>query len=122
MKNLQESDFLKLLILENESASEYEGKLLRGNFNKSLEGLKPVNIIKKSNLEIVSNQYLKKSVVKAAIGLSAGFVVKKNLMGNSHSPLKKLSGMILEMVIASRVTANAEEIKAIANIVLKKNN
>ena len=94
--------------------------MLKEHFHLAYESVKPVNIIKNTIKEIISSPDLKTKVVNAAIGLSVGFVAKKVFTGKSDNPLIKLSGTILEMVIASKVTANAEEIKSIANIVLKK--
>ena len=63
---------------------------------------------------------IKSGIVNMAMGATTGFIAKKVFTGRSENPLMKLSGVILEMVVASNVTKNAEEIKSIAVIILKK--
>ena len=120
MKTLQPSTVLKQLILVKETEHFVEGKLLREHFHRTYESLKPLNIIKNTFKEIVSVPNLKTNVVNAAICITTGFVAKKVFTGKSHNPLTKLFGIILEMVVASKATKNADEIKSIGSIILKK--
>ena len=59
-------------------------------------------------------------MVNAAIGFTTGFITKKVFTGKSNNPMTKLFGTVLEMVVASKVTKNADEIKSIATIIVKK--
>ncbi len=120
MEKLKAAVVLKQLILVKESEHLIEGKLLKEHFYLTYESLKPINIIKSTFKEIVSAPDLRTNVVNTAIGLTAGLIAKKIFTGKSDNPLKKISGIILEMVIASKVTKNAEEIKSIAAIIIKK--
>ena len=120
MEKLKAVVVLKQLILVKESEHIIEGKLLKEHFHLTYESLNPINIIKSTFKEMVSAPDLKTNVVNTAIGLTAGFIAKKVFTGNSDNPLTKISGIILEMVIASKVTKNAEEIKSIAAIIVKK--
>jgi|ERR1035437_3782309 hypothetical protein len=120
MKKSDAGALLKQLIHEKETEHFIEGKLLREHFHRTYESLKPLNIIKNTFKEMISVPDLKTNVVNAAIGITTGFVVKKVFTGKSHNPLTKLFGIILEIVVASKVTKNADEIKSIGNIILKK--
>ena len=120
MKKLQPSTILKQLILVKETEQFLEGKLLKEHFHRTYESLKPLNILKNTFKEIISVPDLKTNVVNAAIGITTGFVAKKVFTGKSHNPLTKLFGIILEMVVASKATKNADEIKSIGSIILKK--
>lgn len=117
----QEAFFLlKQLISEKESEHLTEEKILKTHFHAAYQSIKPINLIKNTFKEVISSPYFKTNVVNAAIGLTAGFVVKKLFIGESQKALMKLSGIILELVIANKVSKNADEIKSIAGIVLKK--
>lgn len=120
MKKIKETISLKQMILVKETEHFVEGKLLKDHLHNTYESLKPISIMKKTFKEIISDSALKTNVVDAAIGFTTGFVAKKIFTGNSHNPLTKLVGNILEMVIASKVAKNAEEIKIIGSIILKK--
>lgn len=111
---------LKQLISKKESEHFAEGKFLKGHFQVAYQSMKPINLIKSAFKDMISSPDFKTNVVNAAIGLTAGFVVKKIFIGKSPKVLIKLSGIILELVIANKVSNNADEIKAIAGIVLKK--
>lgn len=120
MKKSGASELLKQLILVKEAEQHLEGTLLKEHFHLTYERLKPINIIKNTIIEAISTPDLKNNVVNGAIGLAAGFVAKKVFTGKSDNPLTKLFGIILEMVVASKVTNNADEIKSIASIIMKK--
>jgi len=120
MKKAKASISLKQLILVKETEHFVEGKLLKEHFHRTYESLKPINIIKNTFKEIISAPDLKTNLVDAAIGFTTGFVAKKIFTGRSHNPLTKLVGNILEMVIAGKVAKNADEIKLIGSIILKK--
>lgn len=111
---------LKQLILIKEAEHIVEGKLLKDHFHRAYESLKPVNIIKNTFKEIISGPDLKTNIVDAVIGITTGFVAKKVFTGKSHNPLTKIFGIILEMVVASKITKNVDEIKSLGSIILKK--
>ena len=114
------SVIIKQLILKKEAEHQAEGKLLKDHFHLTYESLKPVNIIKNTIKELISAPDIKTNVVNAALGLTTGFVAKKIFTGKSENQITKLAGVILEMVVASKVAKNADEIKSIAGIILKK--
>ena len=120
MEKLTPDIALKQLILEKEAEYQAEGKLLKEHFYLTCESIKSFNLIKKVLKKAISSPGLSTNVVNAAIGLTTGFIAKKILTRKSGNPLSKLAGGILEMMVATNVTNNAEQIKAIAGIVLKK--
>lgn len=120
MPKSKSSIMLKQLILVKETEHFVEGKLLKEHFHRTYESLKPLNIIKNTFKEFISVPDLKTNVVNAAIGITTGFVAKKVFTGKLHNPLTKFFGLILEMVVASKVTKNADEIKSIGSIIMKK--
>lgn len=96
--------------LETKQANEL--LLLRTQYQKTFEGLKPMNLIKGSFKDIVTAPDLKKTVVNAAIGLTTGFITKKLLIGKTSNPLKKILGFIVELVVAKKVVEQVDEIRS----------
>lgn len=96
--------------LETKQANEL--LLLRTQYQKTFEGLKPMNLIKGSFKDIVTAPDLKKTVVNAAIGLTTGFITKKLLIGKTNNPLKKILGFIVELVVAKKVVEQVDEIRS----------
>ncbi len=117
---METSTALKQLILLKEAEREAEGKLLKAHFRRTYESLKPMNIMKSTFKEIVSAPDLKTDVINAAIGFSTGFVAKKILLGETHNPFAKLIGFVVEMLVANKVVKNAEGIKSLGSLILKK--
>lgn len=120
MEKITSTDDLlqSILMLEIQKANEWQ--LVKQQFLITYQSLKPVNIIKKTLKDVISAPDFKTNIINAAIGLSTGFIAKKVFIGGSHNPLTKFLGLIMEMVIANKVSKNADGIKSIGNIVLTK--
>ncbi|MES2590184.1 MAG: hypothetical protein V4622_14490, partial [Bacteroidota bacterium] len=82
--------------------------------------LKPINLIKNSLKEIVTSNDFQSNAINTAIGITSGFVAKKVLVGETHNPLSKIVGNMIELVVANKVFNNAEGIKSIGGFFLKK--
>lgn len=120
MKLITTSAHLKLAIQELELKQANELILLKEQFNKTSESLKPINLIKSTFKHAVASPDLKANVFNAVIGLATGVVAKKLMIGKTINPLKKLLGVILEMTVANKVTKNADEIKSTGSTIFKK--
>lgn len=107
-----------ILLLELKQAGDWI--LLKEQFHATYKSLKPINILKSTINEAISAPNLKSNVINAGIGITTGFVAKKIFMGGSHNPLRKLLGIALEMLVANKVAKNADGIKTIGSIILKK--
>lgn len=107
-------------ILVKELELEVESKLLKIHFLEAYESLKPINLIKTTFKQVVSSSHLKENIADGIIGMATGFVAKKIIMGKTHNPITHILGKIIEVVVANKVVNNAGEIKAIADILVKK--
>ena len=112
MKPITTSADLKLAIQQLEQQQTNDLQLLKEEYNKTYESFKPINIIKSSFKELVAAPDLKTDVINAAVGLAAGIVTKKLMIGKTINPFKKLLGIIVEMAVAKTVAKNTDEIKA----------
>ncbi len=120
MKKVEASARLKQLILAKEAEHRAEGRELREHFFLTYESLKPVNIIRNTVKDIFASPEIKNNLVNTALGVVSGLVAKKIFTGKSTSTLTKMFGDILELAVASGIASNADEIRAIGNIIIKK--
>ncbi len=120
MNSIKSSADLKMAIKQMELKQANELILLKDEFRNTVEGLKPMNLIKGAFKKATSSPDMKTDVLNAAIGLTTGFVTKKLMMGRSTNLLKKILGIVLEMTIANKVAKNADVIKTTGNIIFNK--
>ncbi len=67
------------------------------------ENLKPVNLIKNTFRELVASKDFKADLLNTTLGLTAGYISKKVVVGSTHNPLKQLLGNVLQVGITSAV-------------------
>jgi len=106
-----------ILFLEMKQATALQ--LLQGEVNTSLENLRPVNLIKKTITKLTGETDVKKGFIDAFIGLAAGYLSEKIMVGKSHNPIKKLLGAFLQVGITGIVSKNAGEIRTAATGMVK---
>jgi hypothetical protein len=111
---------LKMAIRQLENKKVEEWLLLKDQFSAFYENSKPLTIIKNTFKEFISSPDLKTTLINGAIGLATGFITKKIVVGNTHNPVTKLLGYLVEMVVAKKVTGNADEIKSFGSSFLSK--
>jgi hypothetical protein len=110
MKNEIES--LKETITSLKDKQAHELKLIKGHLHDIYEDLKPINLIKNTIQEIACSQEIKSNLVNNAIGLGAGHLSRKILIGSTHNPIKKIAGTILQFAITNLATKHSKSIKA----------
>jgi hypothetical protein len=118
--NISASEMLTNMIQEKEAEQKAEGILLKAHFLRTYESLKPLNIIKNSIHEIISDPELKTSFVNSAMGYVAGLVAKKAVVGKSYNPLTNIWGSLVGVLVSKMTAKNAEGIKSIGSMLLKK--
>ncbi len=100
--------------------TEVNKKILIEQFHNTYNSLKPVNIIKSAFAKITSLPVVASQVIDTSIGLGAGVLSKKILVGTSGNIFKKIFGLVLELVVAGAVTKNADGIKRQGSELIKK--
>ncbi len=70
--------------------------------------------------QLLEDKEFQKIIINGMMGLIAGLIVRKIIVGNSYNPGKLLMGLIIEFIVVSQVAQNAEEIKSLAHIIFNK--
>jgi hypothetical protein len=91
-----------ILLLEIEQA--HKQKILKDQFHATFESLKPINILKTTISEAISAPEVGTNLVDNLIGMASGFLSNKVLVGNTDSPIKKVAGSILQMIVSNVVS------------------
>ncbi len=107
-----------ILLLEIQRAEEKE--LLREQIKYTCERLKPVNLIRSTYHELTDPPDFKRGIVNTVLGLAAGYISKKVIIGATHNPIKQIVGTLLQYGVSNMVAKNGDGIKSIGSIILKK--
>lgn len=118
MTSISTTADLKLAIQQLEMQQAGELILLKEEYNRTKEGMKPANIIKSTLKDVATSPGLKLDVFNAAIGLTTGILAKKLVIGSTLNPFKKILGIIVEMAVANKVAKNADGIKSTGSLIL----
>jgi hypothetical protein len=101
-----------------------EAVLLKEEFKKTYETLRPSNLVKKTLAELVTAPGLKGDLLTTAISLAAGYLSKKTAVGSTHNPIKQLLGTVLQMGVTKIVSNNSDGIKStlsnLINLIISK--
>lgn len=118
MKKTNETDSLNELIFRQEQQYDTDLRLLREQFHTAYESLKPINFIKNIVHEVSTSPEIKKDMIDNVLGLTTGYISKKLFVEDSHNPIKKMFGTILQFAIANAVSKHTETIKIIGENIL----
>jgi hypothetical protein len=110
---------LRETILELEIKQKEDERLLREQFMIAYERLKPINMIKNSVKDMITSPGLKDQLISSTIGLAAGYLTKKAVVGSTrHHPLKQILGAFLQMGVTNLVAQNSDGIPSrVANLI-----
>jgi hypothetical protein len=118
MKMINETDSLNELILLQEKKHDTELALLKDQFDAAYESIKPINLIKSLIHEVTTAPEIKNDLSTDIIALATGFISKKLLVNNSHSPVKKVLGTVLQFAMTNVVAKHSDSIKNIGSNLL----
>jgi hypothetical protein len=103
---------IKALIEELEEKKLSQEQMLISHFNATFESLKPINMIKSTLKEFGKTPDLKNNLLDATLGVGAGLLSKKLVVGGSNNIFRKVAGTIVEFAIATIIAKNSDKIKS----------
>jgi len=119
MDNITTYNELKKSIEALENRQLQEVTIIKNEFSDGLEKLKPGNLVKSTLSSVSKSVGIKESLIATTIGLVAGYVSKKVVIGSSHNPIKKLAGTLVLIAITNIVTKHPEQIKSAGRTIIK---
>ena len=97
-----------------------EGELLKEQFYRTYESLKPVNLLKRSLSEVGSSPYLTDNIIGTAIGLATGYISKKIVVGGSGNLFRKLLGIMMQLGVTNSVAQHPGTIRLIGQFIYQQ--
>ena len=101
-KNLTQTLTEDIAILK--ARQTYELQLLKEQFHHTYDNLKPINLIKNVFKDVTSSPVIKGNIINNVIGLAAGFLSRKVLLGTNHGPVRNILGGVLQFVVTNFIT------------------
>ena len=120
MKTKNETDLLKELITTLKKKRAYESEMIKSQLHEVCESLRPSNLIKSVFHEATHSPEIKNKLTNNVIGLGAGFVFKKLLVGKSHHLGKKILGTLLQISVTTIVAKHFDEFKLLTMYFIKQ--
>jgi len=102
-----------IVVLEQKQAAE--AVLMKAQFELAYESVKPINLIKSTIHEVTDSPEIKDHLLNTGMGIAAGYLSEKILVGGSHNLSRKLVGAAVTYGITNVVTNNPELVKAMAS-------
>lgn len=118
MKQKSNAELLNDEIRLLKSKQAYEFEIMRQQFHKTAEGLKPMNLISSTLREVITLPATGNKLIDNTIGMATGFLTKKFLVGASSNPIKRGLGTLLQFGISNVVYKNSFAIKAIGGAII----
>jgi hypothetical protein len=120
MKKITSAKELKDAIRSLEEKQDAQGRILKEQFFIIIESIKPVNIIKRTFNEATLSPNLISNILSTAIGLTAGYISNKTIVGSSGNLFRKLLGTILQFGVTALIIKNPEAIKSFGHSILQR--
>jgi hypothetical protein len=120
MEKITSIEELKLAIQELEVKRSIQGELLKEQFYRTYDSLKPVNLLKNTIKDLTTSTDLTSDILGTVTGLVSGYFSKKIVVGTSGGSLRKLLGAVVQVGITNFVSRNPENIRSFGQFILQQ--
>lgn len=114
MKKITSLAQLKEHVIVLEAQQALDLQLLQEQCKTTAAFLKPANLLKNTFKDLTALPGFKGNLMDTSIGLAAGYLSKKLLVGATHHPVKRLLGALLQLGVTSFVSKHPDGIKSAA--------
>ncbi len=81
---------------------------LKSQVVQNVEDIKPVNLIANSIGRFTESTSIRQKVVRTLVGLTAGYLMKKIVVGSSKNTFKQVLGSITQILVSGMVFRNTK--------------
>jgi hypothetical protein len=103
---------LQIQALEERLALKEEVKEIINNIN-------PIKLITHGLKEIITSEEMKEGLFSLTMGMSAGYVAKKIVIGKSENAIQHIAGNVVGMVVSKNVAMHSDQIRSAGMLILK---
>ncbi|MEO6327307.1 MAG: hypothetical protein ABIO55_00155 [Ginsengibacter sp.] len=108
-RKIHNTEDLKNAIAELERTKVSEEGAIKYEFNEVYETYKPANILKNTISEVSASPKFRHNLLNIAIGLGAGYLSQKLVVGRSAGLLKRVMGTALQFGVTSLVAKRGSQ-------------
>ena len=107
MKGLNQNQLLdeKIRLLKIKQSENFE--VLKSQFHLTIESLKPINLVKETINDFKNSKEIKSSLLESTLGIAAGYVTRKMIVGKSSSMVKNTAATIIQYLVSNFITKKA---------------
>jgi hypothetical protein len=120
MQSITSTGELKEAIRLLQEQQTYQGLVLKEEFFTVTDSIKPVNVIKNTFSQVASSHDLIGNLLSTTVGLAAGYISNRTLVGSSANLLRKLFGTIMQFGITTLVARNPDAVKSLGHTLLQR--
>ncbi len=120
MLTVTSSETLKEAISLLEQQRREQLILLTTSIHNVMESLKPAQLLKNALHEVSTTPELNKKFLDSSIGITAGYLSEKLLVGKTSNPIKMLLGTALKFAVTNIVSRHPGFIKSIGISIYKR--
>jgi hypothetical protein len=102
---------LKLAIEVLQKQRSVEAEILKVHVLLTLENAKPSNMIASSLSHLVHSKTVKENVLDMSLGMGAGFVAKKMIVGSSTAFLPSVLGSMVQFFVSRKVLSSVKKMR-----------
>jgi alanine dehydrogenase len=106
-----ETEVLHNTIRELKRKQQYELVLVKEQLHHVYESIKPINIIRNTLHDVSASSQVKSDIVDNAVSLTAGYISKRVVVGNSQNPMRKIAGRLAQFAITTLLSKYAGPIR-----------
>jgi len=85
---------------------------IKTDMRDAYESLKPANVLRTLVSELFHSPEIRKDLFQSGIGVGAGYLARRLVIGKSHNPFKRLMGYLVQVGVTNIVNSNEEEIES----------
>jgi hypothetical protein len=120
MEKINSETSLREAIVQLERKRAEEGAILREEFRITLDGFKPVNLVKSTLGNLGGSVELKSSLITTATGLTTGYLSKVLISSMTKNPVVRIIGTAALYGITNLIARNPEVVKSLGKAFFNK--
>jgi hypothetical protein len=102
MDKINSADKLREAIIQMEIKQHKARLMLKEEFMKTYESMKPVNLIKSSLKDLIASSSVKENLLKAAVTIATNYFLKSSSASSEKSPFKKMLQVVLNGILGNK--------------------
>jgi hypothetical protein len=119
MEHINSSTELQARIGVLQAQALEERLALKQEITEIVTNINPIKLITHGLKEIITSEEMKEGLFSLTMGMSAGYVAKKIVIGKSENAIQHIAGNVVGMVVSKNVAMHSDQIRSAGMLILK---